>query len=75
MRKWGYALPADWVGVTIPRAAIIDFRVRGMWRYVYRRYLRRPTNPATNLILSLTNASRRSARRLSGKPGTGDQST
>ena len=75
MRKWGYALPAEWVGVTIPRAAIVEFRVRGVWRYVYRRYLRRPTSPATNLILALTNASRRSARRLAGRPGTGDQST
>ena len=54
MRKWGYALPADWVGVTIPTSALIEFRLRGVARYVYRRYLRRPANPITAFITALT---------------------
>ena len=45
MLKWGYALPADWVGVTIPRSAIAYFQLRGIGRYIARRYLRRPGQP------------------------------
>ena len=40
MRKWGYELPADWVGVTVPRSAYIAFRILTPYRYIYRRYIR-----------------------------------
>jgi hypothetical protein len=63
MQKWGYGLPEDWVGVTIPRAAVIDFRLRGILRYVDRRYLRRPANPAVRLASAVLMPMWRSATR------------
>lgn len=64
MQKWGYGLPEDWVGVTIPRSALIDFRLRGILRYVDRRYLRRPANPAVRLAGAVLMPLWRSATRL-----------
>jgi hypothetical protein len=40
MRKWGYALPSAWAGVTVPRSATIQFRLLSPVRYLYRRYIR-----------------------------------
>lgn len=67
MRKWGYPLPAEWVGVTIPRAAIIEYKVRGFWRYVYRRYLRRPAHPVAAFLSASTLPILRSAARRMGR--------
>lgn len=67
MRKWGYPLPAEWVGITVPRSAIIEFRVRGVWRYLYKRYLRRPASPWARAVEALTRPIRRSAARLQGR--------
>ena len=67
MRKWGYPLPAEWVGITVPRSAIIEFRVRGVWRYLYKRYLRRPASPWARVVEALTRPIRRSAARLQGR--------
>jgi hypothetical protein len=39
MRHWGYPLPADWPGVSVPRSAAILFRLLRPMRYVYRRYV------------------------------------
>ena len=69
MRKWGYELPAEWVGVTVPRSAIITFRLLSPIRYAYRRYLRlgaldierRPTN---RLLRAITDAGRPIARTM-----------
>ena len=63
MRKWGYDLPAEWTGITVPRSSFVLFRLLGAWRYVYRRYLRSPTNPATRLIAAIGSTIRHSAFR------------
>lgn len=69
MRKWGYVLPREWAGVSVPRSAMITFRLLSPVRYLYRRYLRlgaldierRPTN---RLLRVLTDAGRPIARTM-----------
>jgi hypothetical protein len=67
MRKWGYRLPADWVGVTVPTSALVEFQVLGILRYFDRRYLRRPANPATKLAGALLLPIWRSATKRLGR--------
>ena len=67
MEKWGYALPADWVGVKVPRSAVVYFRLRGVIRYLARRYLRRPANPASRLAGAVFLPIWRSATKRSGR--------
>jgi hypothetical protein len=64
MFKWDYELPAEWVGVEVPLASVVLFRMLGAWRYVYRRYLRHPAHPATRLFVTVSKPIRRSAYRL-----------
>ena len=45
MLKWGYPIPAAWADKTVPASSRLAFRVLGVGRYVYRRYLRRQTHP------------------------------
>jgi hypothetical protein len=67
MRKWGYRLPAAWVGVTIPRSSVVEFRILGFLRYIDRRYLRRPSNQAARFAGALLLPIWRSATRLLGR--------
>jgi hypothetical protein len=74
MRKWGYELPAEWVGVTVPRSAFITFRILAPMRYAYRRYLhlgaldveQRPTNPLLRAVAAATRPIARTMYRLFG---------
>ena len=63
MHRWGYPLPQDWVGVRVPRSAIIEFDVRGVGRYLRRRYLRNRSPRRTQLIEMVAASIRRSAAR------------
>jgi hypothetical protein len=64
MHKWGYALPAEWTGVVVPRSALLVFRVRGIGRYVGQRYLLRRTNLSARLLRSVVKPVWRSAARM-----------
>jgi hypothetical protein len=58
MRKWGYELPGEWVGVTVPRSAALTFRLISPFRYLYRRYLRIGTvDPISRRAMSRPGAS------------------
>jgi hypothetical protein len=63
MRRWGYPLPQDWVGVRVPHSAIIEFYVRGVGRYLRRRYLRNRRPRRLQLIDVVAASIRRSATR------------
>jgi hypothetical protein len=49
MEKWGYALPAEWEGITVPWSARLIFRLLSPLRYVHRRYLRGTGSPIVRL--------------------------
>ena len=73
MKKWGYELPAEW-GLTVPRSALINFRLLGPVRYLYRRYLRlgpldverRSGNPILRAVSAAGRPIARSMYRLFG---------
>jgi hypothetical protein len=74
MRKWGYELPAEWVGVTVPRSAFVTFRLLAPMRYAYRRYVhlgaldveQRPKNPLVRAVAAATRPIARTMYRLFG---------
>ncbi|MET1232508.1 MAG: hypothetical protein ABWY52_06625 [Candidatus Limnocylindrales bacterium] len=74
MQKWGYPMPDAWIGIRVPRSAIVSFRVLGVCRYIYRRYIHlgrldveeRTSNPFIQALTAIGRPIERSLIRLLG---------
>ena len=64
MGKWGYSLPASWPRGDVPLGARLRFRVLGVARYVYRRYIRTGSNAPARLMIGAFARIRPLAHRL-----------
>lgn len=74
MRKWGYPLPEAWAGIRVPSSSMVSFRILGLFRYIYRRYLhlgrldveKRSSNPVVRALSAIIRPIERSLIRLLG---------